>query len=652
MTDLAQRSPFRPDIQALRGLAVLLVVLQHAQVSYLPGGFLGVDIFFAISGFLITGLVADAAEAGRFRFLDFYERRARRLLPAAYTTIGLTALAAPFFLDGFEYTKFVEQVVGSFTFSVNFVLWRQVDYFDSGANLKPLLHMWSLAVEEQYYLVLPMALLLCPRRLRLAAAAVLTLGSLALCLLFLPKSPSAVFYFLPFRAWELGIGSVAALLVRGRFTWPGSMWVSRAMRLVCATVLLALPFVASEQGHPGWAAAIVCLATSVLLVTGEASANERAAAAPLRPWIWCGDRSYSLYLVHWPIFALANNVFLGAVPMSVRLGLLVACFGVAELQYRLVERPMRKGRVTKLGLALLVAFPLLVIGLSVAWSKTVPATILEDRGWNQGFSAACSLRDTYVRKPECETGARPDILVWGDSYAMHLVDGVASTAKTGVVQATRTACGPFLDLAPLNGTLYSRDWAEGCIAFNRSVFDAVVRRQEVTTVVLSSALAQYVPGGEEGDWRMARIQDGQHVVAPQDREALFEHLELTVRSLRANGKRVVLIAPPPSTDFNIGRCWDRRGGHRWTVGAQEGCLIERAVYQRERSEVLAFLAEVERRGIVPVLRFDAVLCDATFCQTQVDGRSLYFDKGHLTRFGSRAIGQRMNLARRIEDIAR
>src|SRR5688500_10264248 len=183
---------FRTDIQALRGLAVLLVVLQHAQAGFIDAGFLGVDIFFVISGFLITGLLADQIGEGRFTFTGFYFRRARRLLPAAYATLLATAVLAFFLLDAIEWGDFTRQLAGAVTFTGNIALWQQTGYFASEAALKPLLHVWSLAVEEQYYLLLPLALWLAPRRTWLAGSVWVLGASLPFspwCLLSAPEGP-------------------------------------------------------------------------------------------------------------------------------------------------------------------------------------------------------------------------------------------------------------------------------------------------------------------------------------------------------------------------------------------------------------------------------------------------------------------------------
>jgi len=197
----------RSDIQALRGLAVLLVIFQHAKAGFLPAGYLGVDIFFVISGYLITGILAREHARGGIRFGAFYFRRARRLLPAAGVTFAVTAVLAYVLLDAVEWRDFTRQLAGAVTFTANFVLLGQTGYFAHAAELKPLLHVWSLAVEEQFYLLLPALLALAPRRAWAPLLTGLLVASLALCLWWEGSRPDAAFYLLPARAWELGIGS-------------------------------------------------------------------------------------------------------------------------------------------------------------------------------------------------------------------------------------------------------------------------------------------------------------------------------------------------------------------------------------------------------------------------------------------------------------
>jgi peptidoglycan/LPS O-acetylase OafA/YrhL len=640
-----RRSGRRWDIQALRGLAVLFVVLQHARVPYLPGGFLGVDIFFVISGYLMGGIIAGDLDAGRFTFRGFYARRIRRLLPAAYATIIVTALLSAFVLDGFEFDNFARQVLGSFTFTVNIVLWQQVDYFNSAAILKPLLHMWSLAIEEQYYLVLPMILLICPARFRLGLCALLVAFSGLFCALMLARSASATFYFLPTRAWELGLGTVVALLERrGIGATPVQAW----LRPACALFLVAAPFLFDEVNHPGLPAVGVCMATAFLLITRGAA----QAPSMLGPLTLIGDRSYSLYLVHWPVFALINNLFITDAPPGVNVLALLLCLAWMEAQYRWVEEPLRHMRVGARQLAVLVALAVIVTAGTFAWARHYPTEVMKPRQEREGLADACAYRGTFVPQPECQTSDRPGAMVWGDSFAMHLAAGMAAVRPDGIIQATEEVCGPFLGIAPMDGVQYRKGWARDCMLLNDTVLADLARRDDVKTVVLSSSLIQYIPGAEDRLWRLLVRTPQGFEEKPLDTGILLDALGRTVAAIRAAGKRVVMIAPPPSLGFDIGRCQERSALGLLTISPYAGCSFSRADYETKRRSTLDFLEAVRARGDVDVISFDTVLCGSGICQSNLDGVSLYRDSGHFSNPGSVAVARRMKLGDLAEQHAR
>lgn len=636
----------RADIQALRGLAVALVVADHLGVPFVSAGFLGVDIFFVISGYLMTGLIAKDLALRTFSLQGFYARRVRRLLPACYATIGVTAVTSLLLLDPFELRNLTQQVAGAFTFTTNIVLWRQVDYFNSLSELKPLLHLWSLAVEEQYYLLLPVAMLFCPQRFLMRGTAVLTIASLLLCFYFVQRSPSAAFYFLPFRAWELGVGSLTALAVQ-RWHWRSAHFPR--LRVVCAAVLVLVPVFGSADGHPGWMALIVCIATAWILAT-SASIN---GARFLLPAVWLGDRSYSLYLVHWPVLALAHNIYIDRVPTMALAALATLIIALTELQYRMVEQRFRQMRLDWRTLIALVAFPVAVLAAMAAGAWTHEAGGSEDRLGNPGLSKNCDGKGPYVPLAACQSQPNPRMLVWGDSFAMHLVPALAATVDSGIAQATRSVCGPLLGIAPLDNALRKRPWAEQCISFNDSVVAHLKAHPEIETVVLSTVLKQYVPGAEpEKDWRfLSKASDGFKEI-PQDAMSSRRALEATVDMLRSMGKKVILIAPPPSADFDIGRCLSREDSRSFTIFPSSKCDIPLARYLSARRPVLSFLSDLEKGSVVPVLTFDQLLCDVNVCKTRLSAIPLYNDAAHLSIPGSRALGLQSDLGARVRAEAR
>ncbi|MBO9689936.1 MAG: acyltransferase [Mitsuaria chitosanitabida] len=643
----ARDASLRDDIQVLRAIAVLWVLLYHAQIPGASGGYLGVDIFFVISGYLITGLIQRALQRGGFSFLAFYGRRARRLLPAAYVVLGATLIAVPWALNRTEQLDFVAQLLGSLGFASNLVLWHQTGYFQGASDHKPLLHFWSLALEEQYYLVLPALLAFSVARWRAAIAVVVTVASLALLAWWQPRDASAAFYLLPTRAWELGLGSIGALLSPA---FIGSETVQRVLRRIAWPAGLLLIVVPAQPAwfgasHPGPAAMIVCVATLALLL--------RAPAPLSRAWmpmVRVGDWSYALYLVHWPLLAFLHNAWVGlkadpAALMAWRIGAVALTVPLAWALHRLVETPAKAALTGARGAVVLGSGTLLLAAGAVMLTLHRPAPgaidFVELRKPNYGLSANCDAEEPFDGREACRTRPGARWMVWGDSYAMHLVPGLVRVASDrGLVQATKSSCGPFPGLTPVRaelgrGNTFASPWVEQCAAFNASVLGWLARHPEIETVVLSSLLTQYVDDSKyelqpTGKPPAARIR-GEAAM----RAALLEDLGATIRKLRAMGKKVMVVAPPPSAGFDIAGCLERKQAGRWTLGAPVGCAIDVAEDQERRAGEHRFIDELAKSDRkLPVLRFEPLLCDATRCQVERDGIPLYRDQGHLSREGS------------------
>lgn len=645
----------RTDIQALRGLAVLLVILQHARAGFIEAGYLGVDIFFVISGFLITGMLANDIGRGEFRFSTFYFRRAKRLLPAAYVTFALTAVAAFFLLDASEWQDFTRQLAGAVSFTGNFVLLQQTGYFAGAAALKPLLHVWSLAVEEQYYLLLPLAMFLVPRRWWLACSLLILVASFALCVVLTYSQPEAAFYLLPTRAWELAIGSLAAL---GGAPGPRTRALISRLFLPALAALFVVPV--WPMPAPNFVnIAVVCAGTLVVILRRHDELQDRPIP---NAFAAVGDASYSLYLVHWPIFALLNNVYAGdpsfghpsaevltaAVALALLLGF--ALYRYVELPlHRMQPRSPLRWSLSALATSLcLVLVPLNIAAHTNTREAHGPAI---DYAWlrrdNVGFGDECEgyQRLEYVMR--CSNAPHPQTMIWGDSFAMHLVPGLAATMPDGVLQATKSACGPLLGLAQIY-RVYTREFAERCLTFNASVIAYLAAHEEIRTVVLSSPFYEYFDPTRE----MLHVVDGEARVERPDRDVALEALVATIERIRALNRRVVIVAPPPSDGFDYTHCLERRARNRTLLGRFIDCDIPFAQYRESHSEVFAFLERVRARADVQIVSFDAFLCDPKACRTELDGTLLYRDDGHLSYDGSVVLARAMKLDKMIADAAR
>ena len=641
---------------------MLLVVLYHAKIGSVTAGYLGVDVFFVISGYLITTMVATGIERGNFRLTEFYFRRAKRLLPAAYVTFAVTAALAPWFLNQQELQDFVAQIIGAVTFTGNFVLWQQTGYFQGAGDLKPLLHVWSLSLEEQYYFLLPATLLFIKPSRWLTATFALVLISLMLCIFGGMWKPIATFYLLPTRAWELLIGSVGALWVLrnpaneyGKVT--STVNILFVPSLLC---LLLLPFMPLNGTHPGLNAILICIATLVVILQNSQRLNSALATKLLGR---IGDFSYSLYLVHWPIIAFVKNAWVGQsseVPINLRLTTLALSFILAYLLYRFIEDPIRRSDFSLsaplLSNVALASVLLVSITPVTMYAKPAQTDFQEVRKSNYGFSEKCEYTTPFAPNASCQNSANPNLLVWGDSFAMHLVAGLANEwGSGGIIQATRSGCGPILDLAQRQivkqeqGLDYNQAWAESCIEFNQSVINFLRITPSIQTVVLSSPFSAYVT---KENFEFVH-QDGQGFVSsPVNMSDAIVNLERTVKEIRKLGKRVVLVAPPPSSNFNIGGCLERKLSGNFALGGRPDCDIDRAEYQSDHAEVLKFLNLAVVNADIAVIRFDPWLCDAISCKTILDGTMIYRDTQHLSYAGSRLLAKRMHLAQLIREQAK
>ncbi|WP_363156477.1 acyltransferase family protein [uncultured Hyphomicrobium sp.] len=636
LSQMGARTKIRADIQALRGIAVGLVVLDHFKIGPFHQGFLGVDIFFVISGFLITRIVTSEIDAGKFSFAEFYSRRAKRLLPAVYVTIILTSVASIWFLDSVEMASLTAQTWGAITYTINFVLWSQVGYFDVAAGLKPLLHLWSLAVEEQFYIIFPAFLVLVPKRHRHRAIALAAALSFIACLCVVSFSPTTAFYLLPTRAWELMLGAFGALIAtRPRWTsvayWPA------------LGVLVAVPIVGTGMPHPGIDAALVCLATLVIILAERGKIVE---TYPSRMTLQkLGDISYSLYLVHWPVVAFLNNAFGMEPPIAIRASGLVVSIALATGLHLAVEEPGRRLSLRRLRLASTA----MLIGLMAAAVQIAAQAYARGRvdlahlkRPNYGLDIAC---DNYIfeNRNECRTSAAPTALIWGDSYAMAVASGARYHLPDGLVQATYSACPPFIGYAPYAPARDDADLvSKYCIAFNDGVEKFVLQERSIRTVIIAASFWQYtVPGFK----MMRRDGAGTARVEASDLDTTERILVDEIHRLRLAGKHVVVVAPPPGVDEENLVCNERLATKRVASYANQ-CEQSAELYFAGSVGVGRLMDSASKAGAA-VVRLSDVTCNETVCHTLIDGVILYRDSGHLSYDGAKKVFDILSEAGRL-----
>lgn len=627
----------RFDIQFLRGIAVLLVVLFHGFGLLVPRGFLGVDIFFVVSGYLITLMILKGLNEGNFSFLGFYLRRAKRLLPAAYSTFLVTTLLAYAFLTSVQWHAYIRQLAGALTFTANIVLARQTGYFEADAETKPLLHIWSLSLEEQFYFVIPLLLWALATRWRGVAIGLAAVLSFALCLFAVSRSDwqSLAFYMLPTRAWELLAGSMIAWLrIKGAPRAPG--WMGWLGLLVIAVIALH----GFDAVHPRFDALACVVATAVIVATSGDWLGENALT---RPVARLGDWSYSVYLVHWPLFSFAFLAYLGEPPRSLLVGLAVLALLLGWLQYRYVETRFRIAWTNAswrawTGLAVAsAAVALVALPRVMASAASEPFSVVFNP--TRGLKGCDGESRDRLVSSECQTSPAPTVAVWGDSNAMHLVPGLAAdpAIRGLLLQLTRSACAPAKGIANVR-VGEAPDWSEQCIIFNRKALDSMVDSPSLKHVVIGSEFAQLlVNRGQQ------LLADG--VVSPWRNDAADGFVE-AIEMLQTAGKTPLLVAPIPWPSFNPGECNLRRI-EDVALFRRDSCDFALADANPDYVAVVRQLRVISAKTGAPLYLPETVLCPGGICRTASGGRLIYRDKGHLSEWGSAFVLERLGVLKRL-----
>lgn len=357
------------------------------------------------------------------------------------------------------------------------------------------------------------------------------------------------------------------------------------------------------------------------------------------------------------MLAFAANAWVSPVPDVVRLGLVLAALVLAWALYHWVEDPLRRANIAfsrKSLLTVLTASIMLVLtsfAVNIFASLSGQKDFTQVRRGNLGLNTTCEFDQKFESKSDCRNSDVPKILIWGDSYAMHLVDGIAASTNLGLMQATKTTCGPMVGISKFDTTgYYNRQWAEGCIRFNQSVLDYISKTQSIEVVVFSSFYGQYLDGNSllSSESNLAKDAQSHVYEISGSSDVALKSLQSSINAVRAMGKRVVLVAPPPSSGFNIGQCLELKANGKAVIGADAPtCTISMVRYRAARAPVLAFLDRVAQESNVTIVRLDDFLCRAGSCMVELNGTFLYRDEGHLSHDGSRLIGLEMGLANRL-----
>ena len=555
---------YRPDIDGLRALAILSVVLYHAGVPGITGGFTGVDIFFVLSGYLIGGHIDSELRAGSFSYLRFYRRRTKRILPAFFAVLAFILLAALVLLSPLEAAQTARSAFAATLSASNILFWITANYFAPKTELNPLLMTWSLGVEEQFYAIIPwlMVLLTRIRRNWLLPA---ILATCALSFFFawseLGRSPMLVFYMLPARAWELGIGVALAVaeLNRKQDALPGP--IAQLISLTgLASILAPVFLLTAATPFPGPAALPSVVGTALVLAVPDSWINRRLLSLP--PLTFIGRVSYSWYLWHWPLLAFLRVVYGGDPPQPARLLTVAASLAPAVLSYYLIEQPFR--RSTRPPAPLLFRYAL--VGIA---TLAVCAGVWLTHGLPQRFPALARMespeqtlksdpclvgdRDEPNLSPACFdlSATRPSVAIWGDSHAAALASGLRSTAGAqgyGFIELGKNSCPPligathYIPLAPLG--------AAACIRFNRKTL-ALLHDHRIPIVILAASWAAPFNRTWLDGWLTPdRAPQSPAPSLEVSRQLFTESLTASIRALQDAGKQVIVLEDTPNFDFD------------------------------------------------------------------------------------------------------
>jgi len=643
---------YRPDIDGLRAIAVLSVVAFHAFPSRLPGGFIGVDVFFVISGFLISQNIFRDLDRGHFSFWSFYARRVRRIFPALTVVLAAVLVMGWHALLAEEFTELGKHVAAGAGFASNIVLWAESGYFDAAADQKPLLHLWSLGIEEQFYVVWPLLIWMF---WRLRASPALTVGLVGVGSFLYSQSlvenaAVAAFYNPLSRVWELALGGlVAAAAARMRpleSGWTAHLLGASGLVMILAAAWLLTP----SLGYPGWAALIPTLGCALIIIAGPKSRMNQLVLST-RGFVWIGLISFPLYLWHWPLLSFLRIVSSGTASGYHRVSVVLLSIGFAWLTYLLVERPIRR-RPVSLGMTMLLTVVLAVVGVAgyaVFRSSGFPTRLL---AFEEQIRA---IRTVEEYSQECrnavpvkgirycmlsDPAAAPTVALFGDSHANRLFAPLSTRLKKqghNVLQIGGAGCVPFWGFeAGRPGD------PNGCDAVMRPQLEYLRTTPSITTIILLHRGPVHIEGSDlmyPGE-KLFRRDSGETNESKPDlyRSGLTDALT----RFRLAGKNVVVLLDAPEFPYDPTSCLDMARPYGSPFVRRPDCRLPRAQVDERNQRYAQISREVVAQvGGAHVVDLKDALCDTRYCYGIREGKLLYRDSDHLNLFGAEYVVDRL-----------
>lgn len=650
---------YRREVDGLRALAVLPVLLFHAGFQSFSGGYIGVDVFFVISGYLITSIIINELQAGTFSLVKFYERRARRILPALFLVMLACLPFAWLLMSPTGLESFFKSVVAVALFLSNILFWKEAGYFATANELKPLLHTWSLAVEEQYYVLFPLFLMLAWRfnkRWIVGVLLVAALASLVLSEWALTRFAAVSFYLLPTRGWELLIGALAAfyLFYKTKPNEPNQLYQVASL---LGLLLISYSVFAFDKFTPfPGINALLPTVGAVLIILFAWPHNVVGKLLGTKLLVGIGLISYSTYLWHQPLFSFARYSSMQEPSKAIYLLLILASLLLAFFTWKLVETPFRnKNKVSRKQIfwfGLLGSLFFIAVGLFGVYNK----------GFEKRFNMPASLSSSFgliPRADECfdkpnlyesdnwlcnigvkpaSVGAKPEVVVFGDSHSKSLFDAfdkAALQANIHAVYSGASYCTPLLGVYILRP-----DQAQvGCHLVNQRVFE-YVKANNIKKVFLIGRWSVYTDGGYDGTeatW-IGKTSDGKKDKATS-RIAFEAGLKQTVEAYASVGAQLNIVEQVPQQTLGVKDLY-------YKIYANENKSIAESirassVSRQQHLQLQAFVGNLFKQHAqakqLNLINFDDIFCDAEKCLIGTEQHSYYFDNNHLTTAGGRML---------------
>ncbi|OWY38235.1 hypothetical protein CEK28_13260 [Xenophilus sp. AP218F] len=641
--------PYRADIDGLRAIAVLLVMLCHASVPHFSGGFIGVDVFFVISGFVVTTVLAMDIEAGQFRFSSFYAKRAKRLVPSLLLVVVSTLIFTALFNIPERLYDLVKNACYVFFFLSNLYQAKNVGYFATEAEQIPLLHIWSLSIEEQFYLCLPLVLafLLIKRfRVLIGLGIVVFAGSLAWSLHLLRLDPSSGYYSFLGRIFEFIPGVALALYERRQGQVRRAWWADVVLLLALLAILLAAVGFDKQVAFPGFSALLPVLASVLLIFASRRARFLNRALLEQAVFVHFGKLSYCLYLWHWPVLYFCRYFQFNG--WKLVLCAFAASYMAALFTHKLVEQPLRlKAMPWKRAIGIFLASPAAVCTMFLILAKhtdelsfvypdgmTKLYQVSKANVWDEPRAAQCWGQPGVTDAEACvlgRQGAAKKGFLWGDSHAYHLiyfVDKLGKDQEMSVQDAAYSMCPPLMKQADQQGDPALREHDKACAQRNKQVMQYLLEHREIGTVFMSGAWAAY-------NNTSSNLPSGHGFV----RNEFGDKLEQTVAVLVNAGKQVVLFNDIPYMPKELINC--NLYNSLYVSGNRECSFpIERSESGYE--QYMPILESIrDKYQQVSIIDTYHAFCQNGRCQLSWAGMPIYKngDYGHLNLYGSHALYQ-------------